>query len=82
MHRNSLTLDFITQGTDKRRKAGCFFSLLFLSHFTLPFSLPAHFLSLTFESCGEEVKDVEVSRECCNRFEAGLMNHTSVMTWG
>ncbi len=62
VHSNSLTLGFITQGTDKRRKAEwfCFFSL-FLSHFTLPFSLPAHFLSLTLESCGEEVKKVQRS---------------------
>lgn len=81
VHGNSLTLDFITQGTDKRRKAEWFFSL-FLSHLTLPSSLPARFLSLTLESCGEEVKGAEVRRECCNRFEFSLMNHIRVMTWG
>lgn len=39
VHRNSLTWDFITQGTDKRRKAECFFFSLSLSRHP-PFQSP------------------------------------------
>lgn len=65
----------------REEKAGCFF--FSLTSPSLSVSQPTFCLS-PWKAVERKwkVQSGEVSRECCNRLEVGLMNHTVVMTQG